>query len=448
MRELDSKLLLAVIAAERGHQVVLSDLVSLMWGIDTVVLQSGIFHTKSLSPSNQKISRHQRLVDKGFSITSIDEEGGLLEHGYERFAAVRYGERTMQQASAIFGWGLEDTDTLKKVYPSHESKIHSTGSPRADQWKSQFSSYWGTPKAIPNKPYLLVSSTMASANNMRRFHETVRSERDAGYFQRDPSSFSRLFGVISEDFLLTLAFIEAIRHLATANDDYAIVFRPHPVENIDAWKVYLEGIPNVHVIREGSITAWINSAFAVMHNGCTTALEATISGKPVVTFLPFKQKYGREIPNKLGVAVETAEELEVAVARFFRTSQLVMQKSDSVGSALPVSIAKKIYLDEEELAAQKIVKVWEKLRNSELSRPNNWTRFRALLWIVKLRGVLRPLFQPTKLSPGEGNYKFPPVDRADILDRVRRLQLVLGLDEELECKILSERTVLIRRKAN
>ena len=40
---------------------------------------------------------------------------------------------------------------------------------------------------------------------------------------------------------------------------------------------FISGIPNVHIIREGSITAWVNNAFAVMHNSCTTALEATVS---------------------------------------------------------------------------------------------------------------------------------------------------------------------------
>ena len=37
----------------------------------------------------------------------------------------------------------------------------------------------------------------------------------------------------------------------------------------------------------------LSEAFAVMHNGCTTALEATISEKPIVTYIPFKQEYAQ-----------------------------------------------------------------------------------------------------------------------------------------------------------
>ena len=120
---------------------------------------------------------------------------------------------------------------------------------------------------------------------------------------------------------MTLAFIEAIRYLASLKNDFDIVLRPHPVENVEAWKVYLDGIPNVHVIREGPITAWVNNAFAIMHNGCTTAYEATISGKPVITYLPIDQEYERKIPNELGERVKSLEDLAEVVNRLFCASQ-------------------------------------------------------------------------------------------------------------------------------
>lgn len=444
-RELDSKLLLAAVAASRGHDVLVSDTSALIKGVQSGVLPPGIFHTKSLTPGNKKIARHQTLIENGFSITSIDEEGGLIDHGYDKFAKVRYSEETIGQASAVFGWGAEDTETLKRIYPDYSSKMHQTGSPRADLWKRRFADYWGAPAAVPKKPYLLVSSNMGTANNMRPFHESIRFERGAGYYQRDPEMFVRRFGVAAENYRMTLAFIEAIRHLASANEGYDIVLRPHPVENIEAWRVYLDGIPNVHVIREGSITAWVNNAFAVMHNGCTTALEATVSGKPVITYLPFEQQYARELPNELGARVGSLEDLSRTVNALFNKS-LSGQESD-VGGDVPESVAKKIYVDDTELSAEKIVKVWESLDNGELSRPCNWTKFQAHLKLAKLRGMvgmtLRKAF-PGKFEPAKENYKFPSMDAADISERVKRLQRVLGIHRELECKLLSDRAVLIR----
>ena len=135
VRELDSKLLLATLAAARGHQVIVSDMESILKGIDKKVLTPGIFHTKSITPSGKKIARHESLIEKGFKITSIDEEAGLDNDGYEEFSESRYSDQTVQQASAVFGWGEEDVESLKKNYKKYESKFHKTGSPRADLWK-------------------------------------------------------------------------------------------------------------------------------------------------------------------------------------------------------------------------------------------------------------------------------------------------------------------------
>ena len=136
-RELDSKILLAVLAADRGHQVIVSDLSGIERGFRTKFLSPGIFHTKSLTPGKRKLEYHQKIIDKGSLITSIDEEGGLVNHGYENFAKRRYSNHSIGMSSAIFGWGEEDVETLKKIYPKHSSKIHLTGSPRADFWKKK-----------------------------------------------------------------------------------------------------------------------------------------------------------------------------------------------------------------------------------------------------------------------------------------------------------------------
>jgi hypothetical protein len=67
VRELDSKILLAILAASRGHQVIVSNLSSITRGVALRLLAPGIFHTKSLTPGEDKILRHQKLIDSGRS---------------------------------------------------------------------------------------------------------------------------------------------------------------------------------------------------------------------------------------------------------------------------------------------------------------------------------------------------------------------------------------------
>ena len=54
-------------------------------------------------------------------------------------------------------------------------------------------------------------------------------------------------------------------------------------------------IKNVKVIRDDGVSTWIKDAFAIMHNGCTAALEASFFKKPIVAFMPFKQNLQRKV---------------------------------------------------------------------------------------------------------------------------------------------------------
>ena len=116
-RELDSKLLLGILAANKGHQVIVSDLESFLKGVTQRVLAPGIFHTKSLTPAEQKISLHNLLVKKGFKVTSNDEESAVEQDSFEWCAKNRFSEQTIDQAAAIFGWGEDGVTFLLPLSP-------------------------------------------------------------------------------------------------------------------------------------------------------------------------------------------------------------------------------------------------------------------------------------------------------------------------------------------
>ena len=442
-RELDSKLLLATLAAARGHQVIVSDLESILKGTLNGALAPGIFHTKSLTPADHKITRYKFFTDKGFKITSLDEEAGLDLDNYEEFSRTRFSDQMIEQASAVFGWGNDDVDTLKKLYSKHASKIHKTGSPRVDLWKSLFSDYWGVPLKAPKRPFLLVSSNMGFSNNLMDLYQIIKLKKNTGYYQRNSELLQSDFNRAAQDYLKTSAFIEAIKYLVNHNKGYDIVFRPHPTENIEAWKVYLEGIPNVHVIREGSITQWVNNSFAVMHNGCTTAIEATVSRKPVITYIPFKLKIYADAPsNKLGYFVESLNDLSHTVNTLF--DDIISGKKKNVIKEIPEIVSKKIYLDKDELAAEKIVSVWDSLASDSLSRSSNQMKFQ---WLLKVNKFRKMIGNARRLLLGKlkENNKFPLLDSDDINKRVSKLQKILGI-EGIKCELLSDRTILINKE--
>ncbi len=446
-RELDSKLLIATLAAARGHQVIVSDIEIIEKGLRKGVLPSGIFHTKSLTPGKSKIDRHNSIINEGSKITSIDEEGGLTVHRYDEVAKIRYSEETINQSSAVFGWGDEDFETLKKKFNKCSDKFYKTGSPRADLWKSTFFDYWSLPKNAPKKPYLLISSNMTVCDS-KFFHERVSIARSGGYYDRLPELFKRTFMTRSQDYLKAIAFIEAIKYLSEHNNGYDIVLRPHPIENVDGWKILLEGIPNVHVIREGSISAWVQNSFAVMHNGCTTAIEASISQIPLITYASPGLEYHNNLTNELGFRVETKENLLNKINSLY--DNIKFENTKNLTEQISNKISKKIYLDENELAAEKMIKIWESLSNNELSNSINLMKLNFFIFKMKINkligNLLRKLFPARfgNLGYRKKNSKFPALDKIDISERIKKLQQILKIDKKIECKLISERTIIVK----
>ena len=445
VRELDSNLLLALSAASRGHEVVVSDLESIIKGVKAGILTPGIFHTKSLTPANHKIALHDFMIKKGFKITSLDQEPGIEVSGYDGFADSRFSDQTIEQSSAVFCWGDEDFNSLKKKYPNHKKKFYLTGAPRVDIWKPIFKNYWGKPTKIPKRSFLLISSSMTRANIKNLYYKDMKKRKEFNYYKKNSNQELKndLFRA-SDDIKKTYYFIEAIKYLAKNNIGYDIVLRPHPAENIEAWEFYLEGIPNVYVIREGPISAWVNNSFAVIHNRCTTAIEATISEKPIISFIPFKTDlHSDAISNELGYKVDNVDDLLKKVNYLFENVNIEKQEILKKNFEL---LNKKIFLDNSEFAVNKIISVWESININ--SPQTNWAKFKFFLKLIKYKKLPSMIIQNlfSRIFGGSvTNHKFPDFIEKDIYEYINKLKKILEISN-IDCTLISKKAILFKRK--
>lgn len=439
-REFDSKLLLAILAASKGHEVIISDIESIEKGLNRGILKPGIFHTKSLTPSKAKILRHSAFVKAGCKITSIDEEGGLVISDLEKFTKRRYSNETLEIASAIFTWGKDDYNTLKRIFPKYTSKIYMTGSPRIDLWKHQFYENSINSNLVHSKiPYLLISSNLGLANGTPLF-KRIEFLKSAEYHKRDPDLIRVLHEKVIDEYRLTYEFKETIEYLSKSNGNFNIILRPHPTENIEPWKIYLNGLPNVYVIKEGSIDMWLHNSIAVMHNGCTTAYQAIISNKPLITYIPFELKHENKLPNELGHIVSNKQDLLELMNKLLKNN-LPETKGNSK------KIFDKIYIDEEELSAKKMLKIWENnIDNKDLLKKNNWTLFTLSLKLMKFNGILGKISNIVFKNEFRKNYnrKFPKFKKVEVEQKFKKFKHILGIEKKINCKLLSDRTVLIK----
>lgn len=439
VRELDSKLLLAVKAAHRGHDVLIGEEKAIDRVRKRFALPPGVYHTKSLTPSRQKLELHGLLKQDGFAITSIDEEGGLIDASYKRFAQQRYSEEMLELTDAVFCWGPQDFNQLGESFPKHRDLLRMTGSPRADLWRLEGKDYSVLPDDLPKKPYLLVSSNFGLLTNYRNFWDLIRFERNAGYFERDPEFERERYYMAADTVIMMYEFIKAIEKLAGEFPNLQIVVRPHPVERPESWEALLDPqYENILITRSGSITPWVHNAVAVMHNGCTTAMEATLARVPVLTYKPVEQQYPREIPNALGVSLTTRTELADAVRKLLRGEHEAEFAPDERALAL---VKERIWCEQGSFAADNIIDTWEELGPETSNVSTDWERVVRQQQFRQLKSRLRSVFK--KKQKKSKGFKFPKTTLEDVKSRIRKIEMAGNLTGKIGVKLLDDNMILV-----
>lgn len=441
-RELEGKFLLAGKAALDGHRVLLGYLHNLL---ARDLLTPGIFHDKSLTPRPKKLKLMRMAEDSGHAYTSIDEEHGLLRKDYEFFGKARFSEETVRRAAAIFFWGRHDHDFVQHTYPAYRDRLHVTGNPRVDLWRHDMDKI-DNPVEV-KKPYVLIASNLGAVFGSRPIEEIIQNMR-AGYFKGpDDENEFNIYDRFSYSTQLGGHYVRAIRKLALEFPEVTFVLRPHPTEKDEVWKTLIGDYPNVVITKSGSVGAWIKQCEVLIHNGCTTAMEAVKANKAVLTFMPIADENQEfYFANQLGQKCTDLRTLIDGV-------RTVLEGKDHLGhlSNGRELLAERIADTGDELAADRIVSVW-----NSLIQPNHssstfwksgrigfttraeelWSEFRALTpGISKMFGAKKTPVLPQKFTPWSqrelNNMKaqfarqFPEFDSLEVTRLGRRLCSVI-----------------------
>lgn len=297
VRELHGKCLLAAVAAEAGMRVLLGDLK--MMARSAHRLPSGIFLDKSVSPT--RTARYARLKRLGFSIAAWCEEG-LVYRNKRAYQAERVSRPSLAHVDSFFAWGEIQRNDVLEVAPEAASKTIVTGNPRFDVLRPEYRTLFaGEVEGLLRRydPYILVNTNFSRFNRFLeresvvdtlRKRGVVRSEADELFYHR----LSEHLGALFDEFRVAIAAI------ARMFPQLRVVVRPHPSEDHGRWRSALADVPNAVVIHEGSVIPWIIGAKMVIHNSCTTGVEAFLLDRRTVAYLPISdEELDSRLPNYL-----------------------------------------------------------------------------------------------------------------------------------------------------
>lgn len=428
-REFDAKLLFACVAAERGFVVILGSRAILHRRVAS--LPRGIYVAKSLRGLSRRMFRI--LTDLGHAIVAWEEEG-LVHLPAEQYYAIRLAPETVRAIWSFFAWGPANAELFQK-YPYYDgTPVYATGNPRIDVLRPEIRGYFAKEAEQLRQRFgrfLLINSNFASLNHYlpgENFVQRMEEVAPEGHGDDYKDGYSRHF------FALYDRFREMVPGLSRAFPKHTIVIRPHPVENHDAWLEIARHHPSLRVLHEGSVVPWLLAAEALIHNGCTTAVEAFVLGVPAIAYQPVRSEFDYELPSRLSEQTSDPSELYIAV------ENVLAGKSDPNRDAERWAIAREhMAALDGPLASDRIVDVLEELA-PKLPMGRSPNRLRATAARVRA-GVRASVKRMRSVLPDHRNssrylrHRFPGLSVEEVARRVGGFGAVTGRFDRLEVRL-------------
>lgn len=300
-REMESKLLLGLMARERGLTPVIGYKSTLLDQLETLKAGTFIAHN-----ARQKVSKLKTLRKFNHRVLVLDEEA-LVRQSDEIFFK-KHPKDAFAHVDGILCWGDNDAAIWEHFGVKVREGCRVVGNPRMDILRTEFASKQQAAvediKARFGR-YVLLNTNFPIVNNITPRGGGLRIAPWA--MDERGRQVTDLF--VAEKQAMLQAELDLVAPLAMAIAPVTLIIRPHPNEDHTAWIEAAAGLPNVKVVFEGGVVPWILGAEALIHNGCTTGVEMAVAGRPVLNYVPQQLHFEPSLANSFGKTCATPAEL-------------------------------------------------------------------------------------------------------------------------------------------
>jgi surface carbohydrate biosynthesis protein len=438
VRELDAKLLLSCIAARRGFSVYIGSRREIHFHINA--FPKGIYLSKSMTGASDLMFRIMRAL--GHEIVAWDEEA-LVHLPDAIYYSRRLSPKAMAHVSRLLAWG-EDNAALWQRYPQISSKaaIVVTGNPRNDLLRPELHAYYEYEVDKIKKThgdFILVNTNFNHVNGftpVQNLFLPVGGEGQPAPFGRAAKGMTREYAQGLEKLKMAVFadFQEMIPKLEQAFSHINIVVRPHPTENPEIYHKIASKCERVTVTNQGNVVPWLLAARALIHNGCTTGVEAYVMRVPAISYRASTDNdydFGfYRLPNSVSQSCFNFDELQMNLSQILNG-----EYNPSISRQRRELISNYLAALDGPLACDRITEVIEELsdRSAVSKRSYWWRRFGGwVLWYGRTRIKRYKDSRPNSHNrPEFQKHRYPEVSLDDIRDRISRFQALLGDSRDL-----------------
>ena len=443
VRELDPKLLLAVIAAKRGFCAVIGSHRELDFRIAS--FPRSLYLCKSFTVRNLKMFRIMARL--GHEILSWDEEA-LVHLPPEMYFSRRLSPLTMKYLSHLFAWG-EDNAELWRQYPDFPPglPIHVTGNPRNDMLRPEMRDFYKDEvEGLRNAygEFILLNTNFNHVNAFfpaQNLFQPAKESEEVPEFGKAGRGMTREYaeGLRDHKQAIFKAFQRLIPALEEAFPYYTIVVRPHPTESQEIYKSIAAGCKRVRVTNEGNVVPWLMATRALIHNGCTTGVEAYVMGVPAISYRATVNEdydYGfYRLPNMLSYQCFSFDELKITLGKILN-GELGAADGDERQELLEHHMT----AQHGPIACERIIDVLEEIMADRSDLPSPALLDRVHGWCVangrRLMKRVKAYFPGSHAPPEFHRHRYPGISLKELQRRITRFQRLLGDEEKIKVQQL------------
>lgn len=419
VRELDAKLLLAHVAARHGMRVLIGRRDQIEKNLHRA--RAGVFLAMDLrTPIVFALARAF-----GHAVVVADEEA-VVRYPANIYRRRRVHPHALDFVDALIAWGpdnvalWESNSEIANRYP-----ILMAGNARADLLRPEVRPYHDEKVKQIKEAYgdfCLINTNFGLVinvdNRLNLFRYSPSSELIPGKTAVGmPDDYA--MGLWQHKKALFEQFLNMIPLLAAAFPTRRFVLRPHPMEAWHHYEGLVADLPNVDLVHEGNVIPWILAAKALVHNGCSTGMEAYLLDRPAIAYTPVRSPaFDNALPNALSHEARDLTELSDLVSRAF---------AHGLG---PPAMAKTAALADEfvtgrtgSLASERIVFGLAALK---IRAASDLPLSDFLLGSLRLARFRQKRTKRDAQATRTVERRFQDVDLTMVRDRLRRLASVLG----------------------
>jgi surface carbohydrate biosynthesis protein len=444
VRELDPKLLLACVAAERGFSSIIGSRREMEFNIDA--FPRSIYLSKSMTIRSLLFFRVAKKF--GHEIITWDEEA-LVHLPAETYFSRRLDTRSIRYVSHLFAWGQDNADLWRQyAHLPDNIPIHITGNPRSDMLRPELRAFYEKEVNQIRRKYgdfILINTNFNHVNaygpDMNLF-KPVQKPGQKAVFGRAARGMSREYaeGLRDHKQAVFEQFKRLIPGLEKALPDCNIVVRPHPTENHDVYNQIASQCERVFVTNKGNVVPWLMATKAVIHNGCTTGVEAYMMGVPAISYravINEEYDYGFYLlPNKMSHQCFDVEQLIDLLKKV-----LAGEVGAADGDERQALIQQYLAAREGPLACELMLDVLESIAEKfDLSGPAALNK-RLMSWFLTqglhLAKGIKSHLPGSHNRPEFQRHRYPGISREALQAKLLQFQQLLGNNLDLKVEQVS-----------